>query len=167
LYCLRTQRFYCWVNSQENWKQGSSTYLYASIHCIIFTIAKRWKQSECLLTDEFISNIYIYMHIYMTDKFIRNIYAYICAYRYVYIYVFTHTMEYYSTIRTIRIDEGPMHATTCEVKWGRLTLINIFWSHRCETSQIGRDRRDIRAYQGMRRRDDRKLLLPGHRGFCS
>ena len=48
----------------------------------LFTIAKTWKQPNCPLTDEWIKKMW-----------------YIC----VYIYTYTHTVEYYSAIKNNEI----------------------------------------------------------------
>ena len=52
--------------------------MYPSVHCsTLFTIAKTWKQPKCPSTDEWIKKMW----------------------GHVYVYIDTHTVEYYSAIK--------------------------------------------------------------------
>ena len=60
----------------------------------LFTIAKTWKQSKCLLADEWIKKmwyLYIYIHTYIHIHIYTHTYIHIHIYMHTYIYIYTHT----------------------------------------------------------------------------
>ena len=67
----------------ERENHNSKRYIHPNI-AALFTIGQTWKSSKCLLTDEWIKMMCVYVCIK---------YMYI-----IYIYYITHKMEYYSAI---------------------------------------------------------------------
>ena len=62
----------------------------------LFTIAKTWKQSKCLLADEWIKMMW-YLYKYIHTYIYIYIHTYIYTYTYIHIYTCMHTYMYIYT----------------------------------------------------------------------